>query len=521
MHIYLYGPPGSGKSTLGKSLAAALDRGFIDLDQVIEQSAGKSIPAIFQEEGEARFRQIELDCLKKQLGERPAVIALGGGALIEPAARETAKSNGKILCLDASLETILSRLENTDHGRPLLSGDTGKRLEKLLRDREEHYASFPLRLENNHRSLEDLTWQAQLLSGIFHISGMGQPYDVCVDPGGLERVGRYLRERSLNGPVAVITDQNVKTLYGDRLAAGLEASGYQTSVFAIQPGEDYKNIQTVIEIWNHLIEAKIERGSTILSLGGGVVGDMAGFAAATFVRGVAWVNLPTTLLAMVDSSLGGKTGIDLPQAKNMVGAFHSPRLVLADPVVLASLPDRELRNGMAETIKHGVISDPDLFDFCSNGLEHARQHLDWIVRHSMAVKVRVVQQDPYEKGHRQALNLGHTVGHGVETVSNFALSHGECVAIGMLVEARIAEQLGLAEKGTANRIRLALEGVGLPVRIPESIPMDAVIEVMQHDKKRMAGKVRFALPERIGSVLTGVLVEGWQSHITLPPVAEE
>jgi 3-dehydroquinate synthase len=247
----------------------------------------------------------------------------------------------------------------------------------------------------------------------------------------------------------------------------------------------------------------VERTSTIVALGGGVTGDLAGFAAATILRGVRWVNVPTTILAMVDSSLGGKTGADLPQGKNLVGAFHPPALVLADPETLASLPEAELVSGMAEVVKHGLIADPGLFELASRP---PYADLGRIVRRGMAVKVRVIEVDPYERGVRAALNLGHTVGHAVEKVSDYKLRHGEAIAIGMVAEARLAEHLGIAESGLAETIAEALSRMALPTAIPVSMDRGAIAQAMQMDKKKAAGVVRFALPVTVGEVVTGVEV---------------
>jgi 3-dehydroquinate synthetase len=241
-----------------------------------------------------------------------------------------------------------------------------------------------------------------------------------------------------------------------------------------------------------------------------VVGDTAGFAAATFLRGVPWVALPTSLLAMVDASLGGKTGVDLPEGKNLVGAFHPPRLVLADPQSLDTLPEAELRSGMAEVVKAGVIGDPELFNLCAHGWGELRSNLGEVVRRAMAVKISVIEEDPYEKSSRAALNLGHTLGHAVELVSDFQLRHGEAVAIGMVAEARLAERLEIAEPGLADEIERVLKGLGLPVDIPGGINRQAVLSAIQVDKKRLDGSVRFVLPVRLGEVRVGVNVDPHQ-----------
>jgi len=237
-----------------------------------------------------------------------------------------------------------------------------------------------------------------------------------------------------------------------------------------------------------------------------MVSDVVGFAAATYLRGINWVALPTTLLAMVDASLGGKTGVDLPEGKNLVGAFHPPRLVLADPTTLESLPQVELRAGMAEVVKAGLIGDEHLFDLCAQGWQALYQHWDEVISRAMAVKIAVIEQDPYEKGQRAVLNLGHTVGHAVELASGFQLRHGEAVAIGLAIEARLAHHLGIAQEGLAEKIEQVLQGLGLPTKIPESLDRRALCRAMGVDKKRASGQLRFALPVRVGEVQAGVEV---------------
>ena len=289
-------------------------------------------------------------------------------------------------------------------------------------------------------------------------------------------------------------------------------SGYTVSLALIEAGEEHKTMQTISGLWAAFMVAGVERSSTIVALGGGVVTDQAGFAAATYLRGVRWVSVPTTLLGMVDASLGGKTGVDLPQGKNLVGAFYAPALVLADPQTLATLPDAELRSGLAETIKHGLLADPRLLDCCSalkrlDDPQELAARLPEIVRRGMAVKVGVIEADPFEQGQRAALNLGHTVGHAIELVSGFRLRHGEAVAIGMVVEARMAEEMGLAEAGLSETIASLLADVGLPTEIPADLEMDKILDAMQLDKKRADSKVRFALPVRVGEVKVGVEVD--------------
>jgi 3-dehydroquinate synthetase len=255
-------------------------------------------------------------------------------------------------------------------------------------------------------------------------------------------------------------------------------------------------------------------------MGGGVTGDLTGFAAATWLRGIKWVSMPTTLLAMCDSGLGGKTGADLPEGKNLIGAFHPPALVIADTQTLATLPVREIRCGLAESIKHAVIADPGLLDtlekftFCKlasdESICESLRNAEWLpqfVARSMAVKIRIICEDPFEKGVRASLNLGHTIGHGIEVATGFALQHGEAVAIGTVLEAEIAEAMQLTEVGVAESLSKLFSKVGLPVNVPAGIDIDEVLKAITKDKKKAGGKIHFALPIAIGKVQTGVIVE--------------
>jgi 3-dehydroquinate synthase len=253
-------------------------------------------------------------------------------------------------------------------------------------------------------------------------------------------------------------------------------------------------------LWKSFLENGLDRKSTVIALGGGVIGDLTGFATSTYMRGINWIAVPTTLLSMVDASIGGKTGFDLPEGKNLIGSFHPPELVLADPGLLLTLPGRELLSGMAEVVKHGIISDPELFKLCLRGMDWVRNNLEETVKRAMAVKIDVIEADPYEMGIRAALNLGHTVGHAVELVSKFELRHGEAISIGMVVEAGYAERVGLARKGLADEIHRTFSALGLPIEIPNDMPRDEIIRAMRVDKKKNAKAIRFALPVEIGKV---------------------
>lgn len=506
-HIFLYGPPGSGKSSVGKVLADSLNMDFLDLDVEIEKFADMPIPQIMQEWGEGAFRDLEFSTLTRNIKEKSKVISLGGGALLRARTRTRVEASGEIVFLETDLKTLIKRLNEDETVRPLLAGSLEDKLDALLVQRAAHYGSFKKRVNTAGKTLEQVVIDIQHLLGRYHVRGMGQGYDVLFCPDSFDGLVDLLREKELNPPVAIVCDENVAPLYGNRLLTILRRAGYgynRPHMITIPAGEEHKHLDSIMKFWRRFLEAGIDRKSTVIALGGGVIGDMAGFAAATFMRGVPWINVPTTLLSMVDASVGGKTGFDLPEGKNLIGSFYPPKLVLVNHNTLDTLPESELRSGLAEVVKHGVIADPELFAFCSHGIEKVRANLGYVVRRGMSVKIDFIQADPYERGIRAALNLGHTIGHAVELVSGFAIRHGEAVSIGMVAEARLAERLSLADKGLSVTLARSLVGLGLPVEIPENLPRDEIIRAMRVDKKKAGGVVRFALPIKIGEVKVGI-----------------
>jgi 3-dehydroquinate synthase len=496
MHIFLYGPPGSGKSTIGKELAKSLELPFVDLDSEIENSAGKTIPQIMDGQGEPVFRDLETAALNALVNKNESVIALGGGALLRDENRAFAERNGKVVLLMAELSTLLERLQNNSGKRPLLAGDLSTKLSSLLAKRGEHYNSFRLLIHVDGKTAGQNAHRVQVALGRHHLSAMGE-YDVIVQ--NVEQVGDLLHDRGLQNPI-IVTDENVAKFHIENVLALLREAGFEPKSVIVPAGEKFKTLDTVSSIWKSFLENGLDRKSTVIALGGGVIGDMSGFAASTYMRGIAWVAVPTTLLSMVDASLGGKTGFDLPEGKNLIGAFYPPKLVLADPQLLKTLPERELISGMAEVVKHGIISDPELFSLCRHSLEWIKDNLEEVVKRAMAVKIKVIEEDPYEKGFRAALNLGHTIGHAVELVSKFNLRHGEAIAIGMVAEAKLAERLTVAGNGLSDALAESLSALGLPIHIPKELSRDEIIRAMRVDKKKNANEIRFALPAEIGRV---------------------
>ena len=334
------------------------------------------------------------------------------------------------------------------------------------------------------------------------------PYPVYCRSGVRHSIGEIARLVAPSHRVAVISDTVVAPLHANAIAAQFPADG--TRLFTVPPGEQVKTRATWAELTDALLEWGAGRDTTVIAVGGGVVGDLAGFVASTFMRGLPVVQVPTTLLAMVDASVGGKTAVDTPFGKNLVGAFHNPAAVVIDPDVLSTLPADVLRSGLAEMIKHGVIADAPYFDAVLRFADAVRDHgasaphfaatITTLITGSVRIKAEVVAEDTREGGLRQILNFGHTIAHAVERVLDFTLLHGDAVAIGMVAEARIAESIGLAREGLSVAIADAVERAGLPSRLPAGVALDDIIAATHGDKKARGGAARYSLPRGIGEM---------------------
>lgn len=451
--IFLYGAPASGKSTLGRRLADRLGARFSDLDAEIVRREGRSIPDIFAAGGESAFRDIESAALAAGCcpdAPAPCVVSLGGGTLIRDANRALAERSGAVFCLDTPDDAELERRIGSAVGsRPL-----GNR----ARERAPHYASFGKRVAASFEAGPSLV-----------VVGSGIALDL------------------LDG-VPFAADATVADLYRDSLPGPAAA--------LIPSGEEHKTPATVASLWSAFAKAGLGRRDVVAALGGGVTGDLTGFAAATWMRGIDWMNFPTTLLSMVDASTGGKTGCDLPDGKNLAGAFHAPRLVVIDTDFLATLPPSVLADGRAEMIKHEAVGGLDR-SAAPSGVPTAAE-----IARNLMVKVEIVREDPYERlGRRMLLNCGHTFGHAVEKLSGYSVSHGSAVAIGCVAEARLAVRFGLAPAGWADEFAERFRAAGLPVEIPSGMTEAALAPAMAGDKKKAkGGVVEFALPCGWGDV---------------------
>jgi 3-dehydroquinate synthase len=342
-----------------------------------------------------------------------------------------------------------------------------------------------------------------------------QSYDICVRSGGLDQLGTQMSGLNLGKKVLLVSNQSIFRQYGEKATTALESAGFEVSSCILPPGEQYKTLNSVQKIYGAALANRLERSSTMVALGGGVVGDMTGFAAATWLRGINVVQVPTSLLAMVDAAIGGKTGVNHPLGKNLIGAFHQPRLVLIDPDVLKTLPAREFRSAMAEVIKYGVIWDAELFGMLekSKRLDQMRyvkaDLLAEILLRSCQAKADVVSKDEKESGLRAILNYGHTIGHAVESLTGYKLvNHGEGVALGMAASSRLAVELGMWDAECDGRQLALIAKAALPVKLPAGLDVEEVLKSLQLDKKVQDGKVRFVLPVRLGEAAVSDRVDG-------------
>ena len=326
-------------------------------------------------------------------------------------------------------------------------------------------------------------------------------YNIRIGTGLLTQVGPMLKEMGCADKAVIITDPTVKKLYGHSLKRSLTASGFKVALLEVPEGEEQKSLETAGRLYNELTKFYAERTTPILALGGGVIGDLAGFVAATYLRGVPLVQIPTTLLAQGDSSIGGKVAVNHGLLKNKIGAFYHPRLTISDISTLKTLSPRELSDGLAEIIKHGVILDGEFFSYLEENLDKIKslddQVLERVISRSAKIKAGVVEKDELDLGLRNILNYGHTVGHAIESVSELKVWHGEAVAIGMLAEARISNRLGILTEDEVARIKNLIAQAGLPTELP-SLELEKLIQAMKHDKKILQGKLKFALPKSIG-----------------------
>ena len=524
-NLILTGFSGTGKSQVGLMIAQLWGWDFFDTDDEVTLAAGKSIADIFEQDGEAHFRHLERQAVAGACNASRAVVSTGGGAIVDPDNYRTMAASGVIICLEATPETIGRRLQESDGEaadlRPLLAGpEPIQRIRELKTQRQAYYDLAQCTVHTDDLTLDEVArevyerWQEidrgaanegapERLSPAFVVEAPSASYPVFVGWGLLDDIGRCLLGVGIRGPVYVITDSKVFDLYNGQVQSAFEATGIEAHTFTVPAGEASKSLAMAESIYGWLAERRCERGHAIVALGGGMIGDLAGFVAATFLRGVPVVQVPTSLAAMVDASIGGKTAVNLPAGKNLVGAFYQPRMVLADLNTLKTLSTRELASGWAEAIKHGLILDSSLLRLFEERVESLLKLEPTItaevVRRSMAIKARVVEEDERETtGRRTLLNYGHTVGHGLEAATQYTeLLHGEAVSVGMVGAGVIGQKMGLLSQEAVETHTRVLERFGLPTSCPGVNP-HSVLRAMELDKKATSKVINWVLLQDIG-----------------------
>jgi shikimate kinase/3-dehydroquinate synthase len=480
-NVVLVGFMGAGKSRVGQALADRLGRPFVDTDDRLVARFGTSIGDYFRRHGEPAFRDAESEAVAEACRASGQVVSLGGGAIVRPSNLAAARAGNLLVYLKASPEAIWRRLSASPDAaeRPMLAGDDPRgRIAALLGEREPIYAQADITVDTEARSVEQV---------VEEIARQAEAHaSLRVGNGLAARIGPLLRELGVEGRAFVISDDNVFPRHGRSLVDSLASADYRPAERVVPGAEPSKSLATATELYGWLASERAERRDFVVALGGGVVGDLGGFVAATYLRGLPVVQVPTTLLAQVDSAIGGKTAVNLEAGKNLVGAWHMPRLVLVDPTLVGTLPDRQIVSGWAETIKHALIMDERLLERIESSVE-ALLRLEpaitaEVVERSARLKVGVVAEDPREQGRRIILNYGHTLGHAIELASDYGLHHGEAVAIGMGAAARVGQAIGVTPPALVARQRDLLRRFGLELR-PAAVDLARVRAAMSVDKK--------------------------------------
>ncbi len=552
-HIFLVGLSGSGKSTVGHLLAQWLDVPFLDSDTLIEDMCGERIPGIFLHHGEVYFRACESHVLANVLYtyKNGAVIATGGGAVVREENRVLMAEHGIRIWLQTEPTTALERLRaqhaealaqgRVPETRPLLTGPNPlNALQALAATRLALYEEAELVCNTAGKTGEQVAQEIMTMlrdSGVLddnvapivrHVD-IGNGYDVVVDWGSIERLAQYLTQRSLPARVFLFSDSNIARLYSTALVQNLTEAGFDPQLYIIPSGEKSKSQEQLSAIYDWLLEQRAERQEAIIALGGGVVGDLVGYVAATYLRGVPLIQVPTSLLAQVDAAIGGKTGINHPRGKNLIGAFYHPQLVLVDPALLLSLPTRERTEGWAEVVKYGIILDAELFAQLEAHAETLRTFthppvtlLCQIIARCIDLKVSIIEEDEREQGRRAILNYGHTVAHALENVAGYGeWLHGEAVALGMVAAALLAYEADMFSHADMVRQNNLLAALDLPTQYAGSVRAEAILKAMQLDKKVSGKQVHWIMPRHIGDVTVTVMPEALVQRVIATFFAEK
>jgi shikimate kinase/3-dehydroquinate synthase len=517
-HLYLVGNMGSGKTTVGRLVAQRLQLPFYDLDQQIEQATGQTIANLFAQRGEQAFRELECDMLTQTIFVPRGVIATGGGVVLNERNRRLMRHRGWVIYLRASPETLWQRLQHTTD-RPLLRTELPyETLQAIAQQREPLYQEADWVIDTDALCPEEVADaivrvlkpmpDAPLVIPV--LPNQPHAYPVQVAPGVMTSAAQAILQRIQPTCVAILTHPKLRG-YADPLLTGFTQNGVPAHLITLPSGERVKSLRVAERLYAQLLGAGCDRGSLLVIIGGGVLGDLGGFVAATYMRGIPYVQVPTTLLAQVDSSVGGKVAVDLPQGKNLVGAFHQPRMTLVDPETLRTLPLRHWRNGFAEMLKYGAALQIGLWRRLQTmlrqgvlGAHRGRKDPDeWTlpIARCISLKAQIVSEDERDlSGRRALLNFGHTVGHAIEAALGYrGWLHGEAIAAGMVAEAEIGRVLGVTPPEVADELRETIAQAGLPTQLPAGVDADTLLMHMRHDKKRAGDSLSIVLLEAIGN----------------------
>ena len=525
-NIIVTGFMATGKSSVGRRLAIRLGYDFLDLDTLIAAEAGKPISQIFATQGEEAFRALESRMVDRVAGRRGCVVATGGGTIVNPRNLEALKRSGVVITLSADPDTILSRIPSVDD-RPMLWGaDKRERVRLLLEQRAQAYAKADLIVDASAHTIDSVVNHILDFLTLHHVIARGpavdlpamaeslrlvlgpRSYEVLIGPSLLGEVGRLAKGLGLASSGLLLSSPGDNQRFGLRLMRALEEAGFAVTCLELPDQEEEKGLERLGGLYRRMAAERLERRSPVFALGGVVIGELAGFAAATYLRGLPLVQIPTSLIAQVDTGIGGKVGVNLPEGKNLVGAFYQPRLVVADVETLAALEEREFRAGLAEVVKVAAIRDREFFEYLEGNVEEVLSRdlrvLVRLVKRACEIKASIIEADEWETDVRSLLNFGHTIGHALEAATGYrGPNHGEAVAVGMVVATTLAVQRDVCPKGDLDRLKGLLQAFGLPIRLLAD--GGEIARFVRYDKKIQDRLVRFVVLRNIGDATVTTL----------------
>ena len=499
--------PGSGKTTVGRLLSKSLNLKFVDLDEYIEKKTNLRIREIFSKYGESYFRELEGKACEELAKKNDHIISTGGKTLLFKKNLNLFLSSSLIITLLCKPEKIIKRLKNGYKTRPLLSLNPSESILKIYEERISKYSNFPNKIETDNLKPEEVVKKIlNILEGRekkFNIRVNNKDSLIFIKKGLLNNLGFYIRRIYKGKEIFILIDKKILDLYGKKILNNLRENDLEPKIYIISSKEKNKNFNKAKRIYSWLIGEKAHRSSLFLCIGGGIISDLGGFIASTYHRGMKLINIPTTLLSQIDASIGGKNGVNFEGIKNQIGTIYFPEAILIDPLFLISLKNSQMKEGVVEALKAGVIGDPELFklikNHCFELLFKDLNLLEELICRAIHVKLSIVRKDAYEKNLRRFLNLGHTFAHALESYFNYKISHGKAVGLGLISAFKLGVLLNICSEHHLLEIRKILNNIGLPVKI-KTFDILEVISLMHYDKKREEENIPFIIPKDIGKV---------------------